>query len=126
MVSFQDKKADLLIHTYVDDIMSLLMAELGLVIPDYNPKLDPSKRDPPDTIFEWTIPESEVKRMRSLYEQNCCKAKKKIKVKSEPRIDTKLIKKEANESDEEREIKRFKPGMETNPINCDLIKIGSF
>lgn len=32
----RDRKADLLIHTYVDDILHGVMAELGLVFPVYN------------------------------------------------------------------------------------------
>lgn len=35
------KKADLNIHTYVDDVMKLLMNKLGLDIPEYNPDTDP-------------------------------------------------------------------------------------
>lgn len=62
--------------------MSLLMEELNLTIPEYNRKIDPSKREE-NTMFEWTIPDQEVKRMRALYEENCCKAKKKLKTKSE-------------------------------------------
>lgn len=72
------------------------MQELGLEIPDYNRKLDPSKRDK-SLIIEWTIPDAEVKRMRLLYEQNCCKNKKR-KSKTEPGIETKLVKIENDDS----------------------------
>lgn len=61
--------------------MSLLVEELNLTIPEYSRENDPSKREE-NTLFEWTIPEQEVKRMRALYEEICCKAKKK-KIKSE-------------------------------------------
>ena len=33
----QDKKADLNIHTYVDDVMRAVMKNLDLEIPDYDP-----------------------------------------------------------------------------------------
>lgn len=56
--------------------MTLLMEELNLTIPEYSKKNDPSKREE-NTLFEWTIPEQEVKRMRALYEAICCKSKKK-------------------------------------------------
>ena len=40
----QDKKADLCIHTYVDDVMRMLMKRLGLEIPEYDPVFDPVKQ----------------------------------------------------------------------------------
>ena len=40
----QDKKADLCIHTYVDDVMRMLMARLELDIPEYDPVFDPVKQ----------------------------------------------------------------------------------
>lgn len=59
--------------------MSLLMEELGLMIPNYSPKLDPSFHSM-NSLIEWTIPDEEVKKMRLLYEQVCCKRKKKWKI----------------------------------------------
>ncbi|XP_065223646.1 NAD-dependent protein deacetylase Sirt6 [Planococcus citri] len=108
-----DKKADLLIHTYVDDIMTLLMQELGLELPDFDRKLDPSKREK-SSIVEWTIPDAEVKRMRLLYEQNCCKNKKR-KSKTESGIDTKLVKIENQDSFDDDDDKK----CQFNSINND-------
>ena len=43
-IIFQDKKADLCIHTYVDDVLKMLMQRLDLDIPEYNPVFDPVKQ----------------------------------------------------------------------------------
>merc|ERR1712013_431460 len=40
----QDKKADLCIHTYVDDVLKMLMQRLDLDIPEYDPVFDPVKQ----------------------------------------------------------------------------------
>ena len=40
----QDKKADLCIHTYVDDVMRMLMERLELDVPEYDPVFDPVKQ----------------------------------------------------------------------------------
>ena len=47
----QDKKADLCIHTYVDDVMRMLMARLQLDIPEYDPVFDPVKQVTYPTTF---------------------------------------------------------------------------
>ena len=38
------RRADLSIHTYVDDVMGMLMERLGLAIPEYCPTQDPIKQ----------------------------------------------------------------------------------
>lgn len=81
----------MLIHTYVDDFMSLLMAELGYEIPEYDPQKDPSKDQ--TSLIEWTISDLEVKKMRLLYERRCCKMKKKLKEETDQEeIDVKKFK----------------------------------
>ena len=56
----QDKKADLNIHTYVDDVMEMLMSNLGLEIPQYNKDEDPVKKvargefSNDDLYIDWT------------------------------------------------------------------------
>uniref|UniRef100_A0A1B6K2Q4 protein acetyllysine N-acetyltransferase n=1 Tax=Homalodisca liturata TaxID=320908 RepID=A0A1B6K2Q4_9HEMI len=89
-----DRKADLLIHMYVDDILTQLMEKLGLMIPEYSRPDDPTMAR---RMVEWTILDSEVQTMRRLYEKTCCKGKKKKsdkekfsnfkKLKREPGID---------------------------------------
>ena len=56
----QDKKADLNIHTFVDDVMEMLMKNLGLEIPEYNKDEDPVRKVargefPNDDLYiDWT------------------------------------------------------------------------
>ncbi|XP_023726643.1 NAD-dependent protein deacetylase Sirt6 isoform X3 [Cryptotermes secundus] len=75
----QDRKADLIIHSYVDDVMVQLMKLLDLPIPEYSREKDPTKLVSGDSgaYTDWTIPDSNVKIMRTLYEEKCCKQSKK-------------------------------------------------
>jgi len=55
----QDKKADLCIHTYVDDVMRMLMERLELDVPEYDPVFDPVKQVknklfPNGMFLDWT------------------------------------------------------------------------
>lgn len=54
-----DKKADLVISTYVDTIMEKVMKRLGVEIPEYSDENDPTKRTICD--MEWTIPPKWIK-----------------------------------------------------------------
>ena len=45
LVSFQDKKADLVIHYYVDDVMNCLMKKLKLTLAPYPPSIDEVKEE---------------------------------------------------------------------------------
>lgn len=58
LCNFQDKKADLIIQTYVDDVMEGVCKHLGISIPDYSPNIDPTKQTGPPK--PWTILPSEV------------------------------------------------------------------
>ncbi|XP_034239374.1 NAD-dependent protein deacetylase Sirt6 [Thrips palmi] len=72
-----DKKADLIIRTYVDDVMVGVCKQLGISIPEYSISEDPTKQNGPPK--SWTIPSEEVKRMRKVYEDTCCKGSKRTK-----------------------------------------------
>ncbi|KAL1117537.1 hypothetical protein AAG570_003853 [Ranatra chinensis] len=63
-----DKKADLIINTYVDDVMTQLMERLDLKIDPYDRSVDPTGSD---SLVEWTIPASEVKHIRRKYVEIC-------------------------------------------------------
>ncbi|XP_067009355.1 NAD-dependent protein deacetylase Sirt6 [Anabrus simplex] len=76
-----DRKADLLIHTYVDEVMVLLMELLNFEIPDFKVENDPTKIVSREVKrIDWTIQDSDVKKMRRMYEAQCCKAAKKRKI----------------------------------------------
>jgi len=68
----QDKKADLSIHTYVDDVMEMVMKKLGLEIPEYDPSLDPVRltrqRQFPgeELFFDWTQDEENAKDLKKI------------------------------------------------------------
>lgn len=61
-----DKKADLIISTYVDTIIQKVAKKLGVEIPTYAPEVDPTKEKPCCTM-EWTIPVDEVKALDKVY-----------------------------------------------------------
>lgn len=54
-----DKKADLVISTYVDTVMEKVLKRLGVEVPAYSEDFDPTKQT--DCNMEWTIPPSWVK-----------------------------------------------------------------
>jgi len=63
----QDKKADLNIHTYVDDVMRAVMKNLDLEIPDYDRIRDPVRRvargewEGAEQCVDWTQAEEEAR-----------------------------------------------------------------
>uniref|UniRef100_A0A8D8LVJ1 protein acetyllysine N-acetyltransferase n=1 Tax=Cacopsylla melanoneura TaxID=428564 RepID=A0A8D8LVJ1_9HEMI len=63
-----DKKADLLIRGYVDDILSGVMKHLNLPIPEYNEKQDPSRTQDRPYQVEWTQQQSDVLKVKRNYE----------------------------------------------------------
>lgn len=60
-----DKKADLKISMYVDDIMTKVIKRLGIELPEYTEDIDPTKQ--PNIEMEWTIPPEQVKEMDKIY-----------------------------------------------------------
>lgn len=68
---FQDRKADLLIHTYVDEIMVQLMDLLELELPSYDLSSDPTRQVNNNMkCIEWTIEKNNVKKMRKTYDES--------------------------------------------------------
>ncbi|XP_046746676.1 NAD-dependent protein deacetylase Sirt6 [Diprion similis] len=75
-----DKKADLLINGMVDDIIVIVMKKLGLEIPEYDSKLDPTRNtDMTSNEMDWTIPTARVKEMKILYKKVCKPTQRKRK-----------------------------------------------
>lgn len=64
-----DKKADLIINTYVDDVLIKVMKKLGLEIPEYSHNIDPTKHQLPDTVIEWNILKSDLNKMKLKYDK---------------------------------------------------------
>lgn len=101
-----DRRADLLIHSYIDDVMVQLMKILELPIPEYTDERDPVKNvsDGRNDFIDWTIPDSSVKTMRNIYEAKCCKQSKKRGVITDDKKDIKInfkdIKRSKSKEDE--------------------------
>lgn len=73
-MSFQHKKADLVIHTYVDDVISKVASMLGITVPPYVPEVDTTTyreqgfKNTHVVAGDWTLPSTciEVKKGFSL------------------------------------------------------------
>jgi len=76
-----DKSADLIINTYVDNMMVQLAKQLDVTIPEYSAEQDPTKRNCDDTTFtEWTLRKWQpVQKKRTIPNSHCHITNKKIK-----------------------------------------------
>lgn len=70
-----DKKADLVISTYVDTVMEKVLKRLGVELPEYSEANDPTKRAVCE--MEWTIPTSLVKDIDNQHKNMLKEAKKR-------------------------------------------------
>lgn len=98
-----DKKADLVISTYVDTIMEKVLKRMGVELPEYSEVDDPTKQ----TVcnLEWTIPVKLVKEIDDQHKQMLKEIKKRKSAdllvplpKKEPKLDH-IPKKEEAESE---------------------------
>ena len=69
-----DKKADLMIHSYVDEVLIKVMKYLGLEIPEYSEDWDPTKRKTSE-IVEWNFMRVNVCEMKNMYNSHTKKYK---------------------------------------------------
>uniref|UniRef100_A0A336K0Y7 protein acetyllysine N-acetyltransferase n=1 Tax=Culicoides sonorensis TaxID=179676 RepID=A0A336K0Y7_CULSO len=93
-----DKKADLIISTYVDAILEKVCKFLGVEIEEYSIKDDPTKQIPCD--MEWTIPYQSVKDMEKEYDSKIKilnKKRKGLLVESSKNESEKIFKKKKKE-----------------------------
>lgn len=77
-----DKKCDLKINTYVDDVLIQVMKNLNLTLPEYNFDNDPTKNmDLKNNVqlMEWTLFDSDVKTVENVYSKKCKNSSKKVK-----------------------------------------------
>lgn len=70
-----EKKADLVIHSYVDDVLEKVVKRLGIEeIPEYNESEDPTKHcKEGDT---WNMEPTVVKELEKLYKEKTCRKNK--------------------------------------------------
>lgn len=60
-----DKKADLIINTYVDNVLENIMKHLGLEIPEYSKGIDPTKNQDGWSVVPWDISKSQVDTLKT-------------------------------------------------------------
>lgn len=98
-----DKKADLVISTYVDTIMEKVLKRLGIELSEYTETDDPTKQ--PVCNLEWTIPVKLVKEIDDQHKQMLKDIKKRKPTdaqlvpipKKEPKLDHNPKKEEQSE-----------------------------
>lgn len=62
-----DKKADLIISSYVDNVLTKLLKKLNIELPEYCEDYDPTKKVNNGDIEEWTVEQNWVKDTEKLY-----------------------------------------------------------
>lgn len=83
-----DKKADLVISTYVDTIMEKVLKRLGVELPNYSKELDPTKQE---CQIEWNIDAEMVKEIDTQHKLKLKEAKKrKLEPSDERKIKIKI------------------------------------
>ena len=83
-----DKKADLIINTFVDDVMVKLFAELGYDLPEYNPLSDPTRKvreNRSSRCLEWTQSAAKARKLKALADKLDDEFKLKKKMAKEKR-----------------------------------------
>ncbi|KAF6204692.1 hypothetical protein GE061_018853 [Apolygus lucorum] len=114
-----NKKADMVIHGFVDEVMRHLLEFLDLKVPDYNPSSDPTKT--PETV-EWTLKATDVAAAKKMYKEKCppVKRKKKSVVSS---VNSKVTKKEkVPPSDHQTSIVKTENDISENTVPVEALK----
>ncbi|XP_025833249.1 NAD-dependent protein deacetylase Sirt6 [Agrilus planipennis] len=110
----QDKKADLLINSFVDDVFVQVMKHLQLEIPEYSYENDPTKKI--NDVIEWTIHPVYVKDAKKLYDTFSKKPKKR---KSDEDV---LIKNEKKKQNDSSEFNSYKIDEKSASENVEELK----
>ncbi|XP_057668008.1 NAD-dependent protein deacetylase Sirt6 [Diorhabda carinulata] len=101
-----DKKADLIINTYVDDVLTKVMKKLNLEIPDYSFDIDPTKNQLPNSVIEWNISKPDINTIKLEYD-------KLVKYYKKRKSEEKLL----NNSKIKPKIKKLSKGSYVNREN---------
>lgn len=119
---FKDKKADLIINSYVDGVMQKVMKKLDLEIPAYTADIDPTKNQLPDSIIEWNIYKEDVKVMKEKYENLMRNYKKR---KAEEKLLMSKLKKPKNKKwiKDEKVKQEFILKLENDIVKTDIIDV---
>ncbi|KAI5696656.1 hypothetical protein M8J75_015959 [Diaphorina citri] len=100
-----DKKADLFIRGYVDDILSGVMKQLNLPIPQYDGTLDPAQTQSSPYQIEWTLSKGDVSSVKRKYEEKMRDNKKRKKESEEDAEDEGIDSKDVQDSKRRKKIK---------------------
>jgi mono-ADP-ribosyltransferase sirtuin 6 len=93
-----DKKADLIINTYVDAVLEKVVKRLGLEISGYTDAIDPTRTNLRYGSADWNISNNDIKEIKALYDLYCKNFKKrKLEIKKDG--ETKITKKEDTKDD---------------------------
>lgn len=107
----KDRKADLVIHTYVDDLITSVMDILGLDIERYDEIKDPTNIN--RQISDWTIYENDLKTIRSMKKSATKRRKRKKSSTKSPKLVT--------ETSSSHDDKILKPSKISKLNNIDNI-----
>lgn len=80
-----NKKADLIISTYVDDVLTIVLKQMNIKPPDYQECFDPTKKLNTGEVIEWTMQSEYMKIIERAYN---------AKIKEETK--TKMLKRKQN------------------------------
>lgn len=93
-VYFQDKKADLIINFFADEVMSKVMKRLSLEIPEYSSNNDPTKELIVGKAMEWNINKTDIKSIKIQYDKRHKEYRKRKSQEKVWRKNSKMIKSE--------------------------------
>uniref|UniRef100_A0A0A9Z7B5 protein acetyllysine N-acetyltransferase n=2 Tax=Lygus hesperus TaxID=30085 RepID=A0A0A9Z7B5_LYGHE len=114
-----NKKADMVIHGYVDEVMRHLLEFLDLKVPDYNRSSDPTKT--PETV-EWTLRDSDIAVAKKMYKEKCPPPKRKKKS-VVGIVNAKMIKKEKGQPlDQPMDFEKSENRVSENTVVLEAIK----
>nr|XP_023021026.1 NAD-dependent protein deacetylase Sirt6 [Leptinotarsa decemlineata] len=113
-----DKKADLIINTYVDDVIVKIMKRLGLEIPEYSSEIDPTKYRDSDSVVEWNILKQDVEKIKLQYDKLIKDYKKRKAEESLLNIKKKMPK--SKKWIKEEKIKKEKLVKKENIVSEDI------
>ncbi|CAH0554013.1 unnamed protein product [Brassicogethes aeneus] len=103
-----DKKADLIINSYVDKVMEVLMEKLGFKIPTYSSNDDPIINPPSRDVQHWNIAKSNITKYSKMYTELNKDFKKRRREEQQENTKKKMKKEMGSEIKEENDKKKVK------------------
>lgn len=95
-----EKKADLVIHAYVDEVMEKVIKRLGIEDVPALPENDPTNKE--DLTVNWNFPKEEIKELERIYKEKTNRKHKSNREDREEEVGRKKYKKK-NEDEEDKD-----------------------